>query len=159
MTQQLVQAYRQAPWRIRVQRIAAVLLVVVLLAVTAGVYLYISSQSAEAGLMIWDYEKDIKFSKGEITRLQMDLAELSSYKRMEEKAQEMGYHRIAKGEAKFIMVPGFYGREITQLSELTQKQSDEQIVIRPAYTESLWDWLSRKYTGVLSESQFVEGAQ
>jgi len=160
MTQKIVQAYQQAPWRIRVQRIAAVLLVVVLIGITSGVYLYISSQSAEAGLMIWEYEKEIKSSKSRITELQTELAELTSYSRMEAKAQEMGFHRIAKGEAKFILVPGFYGREIARLSEGNPMRSGEQIVIRPAYTQSLSEWLYQKYTEVLNEDQImVEGAR
>ncbi len=157
MAQQLVQAYQQAPWRIRVQRIVAVLLVVVLVGLTAGVYLYISSQSAEAGLMIWEYEGNIKESKNKISELQTQLAELTSYSRMEEKAKEMGYHRIAKGEGKFILVPGFYGRETAKLTELIgTPQSKERIVIRPSYTESLWDWLSDKYNTMLAEIPITE---
>ena len=157
MTQQLVQAYQQAPWRTRVQRIVAVLLVVVLVGLTAGVYLYISSQSAEAGLMIWDYEKGIKESKNKISELQTELAELTSYSRMEAKAQEMGYHRIVKGEGKFILVPGFYGRKTAKLTELMgAQQPKEQIVIRPSYTESLWDWLSDKYSTMLAEIPMTE---
>lgn len=153
MTQQLVQAYQQAPWRIRVQRIAAVLLVLVLIGITAGVYLYISSQSAEAGLMIWKYEEEIKTAKSRITELQTELAELTAYERMEEKAREMGFHRIAKGEAKYILVPGFYGRKTVQLSQSSPIYTSQEIVIRPAYTESLSEWLFQQYTTILAESQ------
>ena len=60
MEKDLLQAYKQAPWRTQIQRVGAFLLVVVVIAVIAGLYLNISGQSAATGRRIQNLESDCK---------------------------------------------------------------------------------------------------
>jgi cell division protein FtsL len=158
MPKKIVQAYKEAPWRKQAQRIVSVLLAVIIIGLVAGMDLYISSQSAEAGLTIWQYENNITQSQKEINRRQTELAILTSVSRMEEKAHDMGYREMNRNTAKYILVPGYYGRKAAELSELTIGiKSEERILIRPSYTQSLWDWMKVNITAAIEQSETLEG--
>ena len=58
MKKDLLQAYKQAPWRTQIQRVGAFLLVVIAIAAVSGLYLFISGRSAATGRRIQNLESE-----------------------------------------------------------------------------------------------------
>jgi len=58
MAQNLIQAYRQAPWRTQLQWIGFFLLGLVIIVTVAGLYLSITAQSTTAGVEIKPKDED-----------------------------------------------------------------------------------------------------
>jgi hypothetical protein len=73
---------------------------------------------------------------------------------MEEKAREMGYHRIAKGEANISSCPGFTGGRLRALRiepDLHQPGNCDS----PGIYRITFGWLFQQYTTILAESQVL----
>ena len=158
MTKKISQASHQAPWRKNAQRLGFVFLVLAIIGLVAGMDLYISSQSAEAGLTIWEYENNITQSQKEINRKQTELAELTSVAKMQQKAQDKGYREVNRKTVKYILVPGYYGRESAELSELAIGiKPEEKILMKPSYTQSLWEWMKGHIASAIEENETLKG--
>ncbi len=71
MKKNLVQAYKQAPWRTQIQWIGIFLLVLIGVAVVAGVYLMISGRAAATGRRIQSLEAEISALEMEINDLKL----------------------------------------------------------------------------------------
>ncbi len=87
----ITQAYSQAPWRKQLQFIGLFSLILVFVALIAGIYLNVSAQTASTG-------RDIQYMKGQIETLdreiedmQSQIALLLSDHVMEKRAQSMGF--------------------------------------------------------------------
>lgn len=143
----LEQAYRQAPWRSQAQWSGMFLLVVISFVMVAGLYLSISAQAATAGLDI----QDLQVEKDETTRRSADLrnqlAYLSSDAVMEKRAKELGYKLNRIDEPTYLIIPRYSGRETANMAPPPGLDMIPSPVLRPAYTQSLWEWL---FQGVLS---------
>jgi len=79
---QLLQAYRQAPWRVQLQWLGFFLLGVVLVAAVAGVYLNLSARASSAGRAIQSLENKVDAYQREINDLSTRLAYISSSEQM-----------------------------------------------------------------------------
>lgn len=143
----LEQAYRQAPWRSQAQWSGMFLLVVISFVMVAGLYLSISAQAATAGLDI----QDLQVQKDETTRRSADLrnqlAYLSSDAVMEKRAKDLGYKLNRIDEPTYLIIPRYAGRETANMAPPPGLDMIPSPVLRPAYTQSLWEWL---FQGVLS---------
>lgn len=140
MKNQILQAYRQAPWRIQLQWIGLFLLALVLIAAIAGVYLNISAQAATAGRQIQFIESDIDQVSNEIAELTAELARAQSTDTLKQKAEALGFQRMTSGQAVYLEIPGFDPEEKLVLAPPRRNLIVESPVLRPSYRNSLWDW-------------------
>ena len=141
----LVHAYRVAPWRVQRQWIGNALLVVVVLAMVAALYLNVTSRTAIAGREIQDLNDSIASSKQVSSDLQTQLAGLTSASSMEKRAREMGFRPVEPTELEYLVVPGYVARVAIDLSSSSPSQLNA-LTIPPEYNQSLLDWMDNKIT-------------
>jgi len=139
----LVHAYKIAPWRVQRQWIGNVLLVVVVFAMIATLYLDVTSQAAIAGREIQDLTASITVSRQVSADLQTQLASLTSASVMEQRALQLGFRPIESDEAEYLVVPGYSAPEPDILSSAPLPQLSA-LSILPEYNESLLDWVDEK---------------
>jgi hypothetical protein len=151
----LVQAHQQAPWRVTSQRVGLFLLVLVVFTLVGSIYLSVTSQAATAGLGIVQLYRERIDLQVHINDLRSQLAWLNSASVMLSRAEEMGFQRIGTGQALYVVVPGYTGRQpqIEIPSSLSSSSSDS--LIRPIYTQSLWDWM---FEGVFAGTPALGGS-
>jgi hypothetical protein len=139
----LTHAYKIAPWRIQRQWIGSALLVVVVFAMIATIYLDVTSQAAIAGREIQDLTASISASQQVSADLQTELALLTSVRVMEQRALEIGFRPVKAGEAEYLSVPGYIVLEPDILSSAPVPQLSA-LTIPPEYTESLLEWADKR---------------
>ena len=137
MKKNLLQAYKQAPWRTQLQWIGIFLLILVGIAVVAGVYLMISGRAAVTGRHIQSLESDI-------TALRTQYAELSSARSLSERAEDLNMSLLNPLEAMYIEVPGYVPPSEPKLAPPPSVEEISTPVLLPEFTASLWDWLRLK---------------
>ena len=141
----LVQAHRQAPWRLQTQRGVLVLIVTILVASILWVMVSVSVRAASAGLEIQSLEQKQDNYKRQIAALRTQYAILTSANLMEERAASMGFQPVNPSEITFLVIPGYRGRS-SNLQASPPGAAAEQPLVKPAYTQSLWEWLVHGYS-------------
>lgn len=139
----LVHAYRIAPWRIQRQWLGNALLLVVVLAMVAALYLNITSQTAVAGRQIQELNAAIIISQQQSSDLQTQLASLTSASAMEQRALELGFRPVEADELEYLVVPGYVAQQPVNLSSEVMPQLTA-LTIPPEYNQSLLDWLDAR---------------
>lgn len=145
--QRIIQAYKQAPWRVQLQWIGGLLLVLVVGMLIAGVYLYLSAEATAAGTEIRTLELEREDLQIRIADLSTKLAFLHSAAFMQPRAESLGFKNAAQGDIVYIEVPGYGGRQVVFLAPPPTNEPVDASIIKPAYRESLWEWL---YQGTFS---------
>jgi hypothetical protein len=74
---------------------------------------------------------------------------------MEARAKELGYKLNRIDEPTYLIIPNYSGREKANLAPPPGLDMIPSPVLRPAYTQSLWEWL---FQGVLSYTDPSLGA-
>ncbi len=155
MAQHLIQAYQQAPWRIQVQRLRTFLLVILVTALVAGMYLYISAQAAVAGLNIQEGEDRRDVLMRDIASLNLQLGTLNSVANMEQRAIKAGFKPVPADKGMYVMVPGYYGRPLGNLAPPPGPDMLPENNLKPEYTQSLWEFMFQTVNGL----QLNQGGQ
>ncbi len=140
---QMVHAYKVAPWRIQRQWIGSALLTVVAFAMIATLYLDVTSQAAIAGREIQDLTLALTISRQSSADLQTQLASLTSSRSMQRRALELGFRPVEQIEVEYLVVPGYTAPEPEILSSAMLPQLSV-LSILPEYNESLLDWVDEK---------------
>lgn len=139
---EIVQTVRQANWRVQRQWIGLFLLGLVLVAMVAGIYLNVTVRATLAGREIQMLQTDISNN----TRANSDdetlLASLSSVESMQKRAKAMGYSPADPTDITYVVVPGYAPERAVNMSAPKPAESQPYYIL-PAYTESLFDWLTR----------------
>jgi hypothetical protein len=157
MKNRILQAYKQAPWRIQIQWIGLFLLGLVLIASITGVYLNISAQAAGAGRAIQGLEYDIDDIHNEIAALRSDLAEAQSTEKMLSRAEELGFSLMNPNQAVYLEIPGFDPNQNLVLAPTRLNTISEAPTVQSSYTISLWEWLSQKFWRITPDTPIIEG--
>jgi hypothetical protein len=145
MTNRIVQAYRQAPWRIQMQWIGLFALGLLLVALVAGFYLNITARAATAGGDVQDMLYQMQDQERQIAELNTKFASITSTNSMEKRAQAMGFIPITFGQPKYLQVPGYIPRDTPDLAPPPVNGVVEAPLILPDYTQSLWEQLFRSF--------------
>ncbi len=140
MKNRLLQAYKQAPWRVQLQWIGMFLLAVVLVAAITAVYLSINSQAATAGREIQSLENQISMINEENAELIADLASERSTKKMFSRAETLGFRLIDPIQAIYLQVPGYDPDADLVLAPPRVNLISESPFVQSSYKSSLWDW-------------------
>ena len=136
----LIQAYRQAPWRIRTQKSTLLLVSIILAACVTWVMVSISIQAADAGMQIQVMTNDEMRLNREIADLYSQSADFTATDRMEKRTQEMGFRPATPEDLTYTMVKGYAGRQ-PQISAPPPGTDLPPMLLKPSYTQSLSDWL------------------
>lgn len=139
----VIHAYRVAPWRVQRQWIGNALLVVVIFAMVAALYLNVTSRTAIAGREIQDLTEAISASQQVSSDLQTQLANLTSAEVMQQRAKEMGFRPVEPVELEYLVVPGYVAKDAVNLSSSAQLQLNV-LAIPPEYNQSLLDWMDER---------------
>ncbi len=139
-TKRLVQAYRQAPWRIQTQRGVLLLVVAVLGASVLWVLVSVTVQAAAAGLEIQQLEDEQERLQREIAALRTDIAIQTSAAQMSKRADTLGFKPVDPADITYEIIPGYQGRQ-PKIQAPPPAAVIPQPLIKPAYTQSLWEWL------------------
>jgi len=137
MTQSLIQAYQQAPWRNQLKWIATFLLGVIVAALVAGLYLSISAQAMSMGFEIQEKNQDKVVITQDIADLRNQLGDLTADPAMLERAKALGYDYVNPSDLEYILVPGYSGRQTASLAPQTATEEFSEPTINPEYTSSL----------------------
>jgi len=148
MNKQILQAYRQAPWRVQLQWIGLFMLGLILIASIAGVYLSISAQAAASGRQIQFLEQDIELMNNEIAELTADLATARSTAKMLERAEALVFSLMNPAMAVYLEIPGFDPTVDLVLAPPRISPMSERPALRSSYKSSLWDWLARQFWNI-----------
>ncbi|MEN6434597.1 MAG: hypothetical protein ABFD14_07830 [Anaerolineaceae bacterium] len=140
MAKSFKQAYKQAPWRLQVQRFGVIALALVGIAIIAFLYLNISAQSATAGIEVQKLEATRQAINNENASLLTEWADLTSAAEMEKRAYASGYELIDPNNATYVIVQGYTGRELPDVETAPYTKLSAPTVIKPSYTQSLWEW-------------------
>jgi len=140
---QIIHAYKQAPWRVQRQYVGAFLLVVIVSAMVAALYLQVTAGAARAGREIQEMRFEITTIQRANADLETQLANLTSTTEMERRALELGFRPVKPGELDYVAVPGFVAPEPAIL--LAAEDVIEYSLPLPAeYSQSLIEWFDER---------------
>lgn len=137
----LTQAYSQAPWRKQLQVLGLFLLLLVLVALVAGIYLNVTARAATIGREVLTMETRIEELKLLNANLETRLAIVTSATEMEKRAEDMGFVPIEREDVTYIVVPGYVPRQQAVIAPPPAPVVAVAAALPPAYTESLLDWI------------------
>lgn len=149
----LTQAYSQTPWRRQVKFIVLFLLLVVFVALVAGVYLSVTARAATIGREILLMQSDISEIELVIADLSTKHAFMTSASEMAKRAEDLGFEPIEKDQAIYIVVPGYVPRELASLAPPSGTVTTVAASMPSDFTESLVDWLRQH---ILTTSRLLE---
>ena len=137
MTQSLIQAYRQAPWRNQLKWFATFLLGVSVVALVAGLYLSITAQSVTIGLEIQAANDKKSGIVQDIADLNNRLGDLTAGPAMLARAKALGYDYVDPSAIEYMIVAGYSGRQTASLAPQSAPEVQSKPVLNPEYTRSL----------------------
>jgi len=140
---QIIHAYKQAPWRVQRQYVGAFLLVVIVLALIAALYLDLSARTALAGREIQDLQVEITDLQRSNADLETELANLTASAVMQQRALELGYRPVKPGELDYVFVPGYAAPEPAILLAAVDATVRPQS-LPEEYSLSLLEWLDER---------------
>lgn len=137
----LLHAYKNAPWRIQLQMIGGFSLIVVLVALVAGVYLNVTARAATIGREIQGMEATILELQRDNADLENQLGMLTSIRTMQQRAEDLGFQPINPAEVLYINAPGYAGRQAVMLAPPPGPVEASISNLPSEYTQSLFEWL------------------
>lgn len=139
--QNLIQAYQHAPWRVQLQFIGLFLLVLVMIAVVAGIYLNVTARADTVGREIQTLQDDILAIQRVNADLETNLALLTSATTMEERAKELGFRHLDPDEVNYVSVTGYGGRREIIFAPPPGPVISDSPDLPPEYTQTLVEWV------------------
>ncbi len=137
----LTQAYRQKPWRIQMQWISRVLTILVIVVLAVILNLNIISRAAHAGVQVRILEAERERLQRTISGNRTTLAQLTSATVMKERAKELGYEPVRQDQIEYIYMAGFLEKDSLPVEIPLKRNQQNNNLIKPVYTQSIWDWL------------------
>ncbi|MFQ5616293.1 MAG: hypothetical protein ACE5GO_07520 [Anaerolineales bacterium] len=136
-----IHAYRQAPWRVQLQMTGLFLLSLVMIGLVAGIYLNVTARASTIGREIQEMQNGILILQRANSDLETQLAQLTSASTMERRARDLGFRPVNPGEALYLMVPGYTGRQAVVLAPPPGPAVSSSPGLPPEFTQTLFDWL------------------
>jgi hypothetical protein len=144
-TDQVLRAFKQAPWRTQTQAVAAWSVTLLIIAVIGGLYLAVASRAGTAGRDLQSYEAE----KTELTRandeLRAKLAELRSVTRLANRARELGFAPAQPDQIEYVAVKDY--PVTAQAAPVGARASAPA-----ATTDPLGHWLAQAFQALLPHS-------
>ena len=157
MKKRLIQAYKQAPWRVQLQWLGMFLVCVVIVSAIIGVYLSINSQAAAAGREVQSLEIQIGEMNDEIAELTAELASTKATEKYKARAESLGFKLLNPAEAVYMEIPGFDPNHELVLAPPRTNLITNTPIVQSAYRSSLWDWFVENIWLVSGSSTGTQG--
>src|SRR3970040_616951 len=142
-SKELIQAYKETPWRRQMQMISFVAGVVVVLALIAAVYLNITARSATTGRLVQQLQSERADMEQEIEDLKTQLAFILSVEQMQKRATDLGFQPVTPSSITYLSVPAYTGRPTgAELAPRAGSQFGAVATLPAEYTDSLFDWIA-----------------
>lgn len=170
--QQIRQAYLQTPWRRQLQIALTFLLVLISVAIVAYIYLSVTTRAAAVGreiqymqVQMSGYhgltEQDagslpIEELKQNIANLEAQLGQLTSFKVMDARAQELDLEPATQDQIIYLEVPGYQGQQPAVMAPPPEPVIVSAAGISPNFRESLIDWIEME---ILQTAKLLKEAQ
>lgn len=148
MKNDLMQAYKQAPWRKQLQWVGIFLLVVVGVAAIAGLYLFISGRSAATGRRIQVLESQLAEMLRQNNDLQTELGEILSSRALHERVDALDMRPLTVDEALYLEVPGYVPPTGPSLAPPPRIEEQRTPILLPEFTSTFLDWINKKIQAV-----------
>jgi hypothetical protein len=139
----VIQAYRQAPWRKQLQVIGLFSLALVFAALVAGIYLNVTARGATIGRRIQIMQEDILESRQRIADMETQLALMTSSSEMEKRAEALGFRPTGPDDLIYIEVEGYPGRSPVVMAPPPGPITATSQDLPPEFTQSLIDWVRK----------------
>jgi hypothetical protein len=146
------QAYRIAPWRDQYQVLGVFALVIVSVALVAGVYLSVTARAATMGREVQVLQDQILTTKQHNAALETTLALITSSSIMEQRAQALGFVPADPSDILYLPVPGYHARSEAVFAPPPALASSNQPALAPEFSQSLFAWLGY----ILQEPERIE---
>jgi cell division protein FtsL len=140
----IAQNYLQAPWRKQKQLAGIFLLVIVSIVIIAGLYLSVSTRTAQTGREIQSMQKIMLRLERENEDIRSKLANIYSSNEMQKRASSLGFNPVQPDQIEYLAIPGYVERSPIILAPYVHREATGVKVTPPQYTESLLDWLRRQ---------------
>jgi hypothetical protein len=157
----ITQAYSQAPWRKQMYLIGVVLLILVSVAIVAGIYLNVTARAAAVGRQIQEMQVrvygyhyltndagdsylPIEELEQQIANLNSQLAYLTSYTVMQKRVKDLNLKPLPADQIIYIEVPGYVERQTTSFAPPPAPIVVNASAANPQYRESLFDWVTEQ---------------
>ena len=140
MANRFFQAFQQAPWRVQAQRLGLIFMGLVVFGLTAGVYLSISASAYAAGVEVQRYEFRQEELQRQIANMQTQKAVQISSINIVKRAKDLGFEIPSQDSITYLLVPGYTGPELDIKTSPASKEIKRSL-IKPAFTQSLWEYL------------------
>lgn len=146
----LTQAYSQAPWRKQMQGLGLFLLILVLVALVAGIYLNVTARAATIGRETLAMQDRIETLKLDNANLETRLAMINSATEMEKRAKALGFVPLDQSEITYLVVEGYVPRQQAVIAPPPEPVTVVPASLPPDYTESLFDWVQQRVIPTVS---------
>lgn len=143
-TESIKTFYSQAPWRKQSQVLGLILVIVVFGVLFATIYLHISARTAEVGRQIQIMQNEIDELDRMNEDLRSQLALIRASDEMEKKAGALGFEPVQMDEITFLTVPGFVQPQVFVFQHQLVEEPPSTARLPDEYTESLFEWISKK---------------
>jgi Tfp pilus assembly protein PilN len=151
MEKDLSQAYKQAPWRIQIQRLGFILIGVIVLAGIAGFYVLISGQTAEKGYTVQTLQSKVEQLKRQNNDLQTQLGEIKSVQALSQRLSALDMQPLDPDDTLYLEIPGYIPADtLKQLAPPVTIRDETGLVLLPEFTSSFVEWLTQKLQGTAS---------
>jgi hypothetical protein len=123
----------------------AILLLVIAIAIVGSFLLNVTAQASTVGREIQELQITISAMEIENAGLQGDLAQMTSYEVMSDRADRLGYELTEIDYTIFTTVEGYGGASSPRLAT-KDRQAFEMIEteLPPEYTETIFTWLKKQ---------------
>lgn len=140
--QRFFQAYATTPWRRQLQVIGLFSAFVIVVALVASAYLWVSSLASTYGRQIQEIQATASLVEENIEDLNVRLSELTTTERMRALAEERGYRHLTSGSLEYLLVPGYPEDQPLVLSRIAlSTPAVTRTELPPEFTQSLIDWV------------------
>jgi cell division protein FtsL len=143
MKRRRIQAFKQAPWRVRLRLTGGSMLPLIAILIVFGMYLAVNARHTRVGrevLVLEEQRENLQRKNAELTA---NLAVLTSPERMVERAQALGFRPAEPDEVLYVAVEGYFSPTPYTPPKPPAIPDSGVGALSPAYTETLGAWLSR----------------
>ena len=142
--EQILRAFKQAPWRKQTQSVAILAVILLVMAILGGFYLTVAARAGTAGRDLQFYEQ----RKSELIRsndeLRATLAGLRSVTRLADRARVLGFQPVAPEAVEYLPVKNYP----TTIAAAVQPVLPSQV----APPATLVEWFAKTLTTLVSSS-------
>ncbi len=149
MAESLIQAYSNSPRRQKLQIIGGIFMAIVTTAVMLILYLVVSARAVSMGRQLQQAKDEIDQLVYQSVNYRNQIAKLSRFELMEEKAKELGFRAPYPGEVFYVPVPGYKVGPDTYVEIQQDTQPAVINVNLLEYHQSLIDWVGEQMNHLL----------